>query len=115
MDRTSTIYDLRVGYKAKLIISDNEVVSIEVNDIENSQEITGKVVYVNHEKKMIMLQTENVNGQKELVYLNVATDTVIMTIKGQSRTLSSIALGDSIISVGSYTGGMFDAESVIIK
>ncbi len=115
LNLTSTIYDLRVGYKVSVSFDGTEIVSIEAAETETSQKIFGKVVYVNNDKKLIMLQIKNNSNENEIVYLSLDPKSVIMTLSGQIKRVSDLVQGTSIICVGSYSGGTFNAVSVIIE
>lgn len=115
LNQTATIYDLRVGYNVSIIFDGNEIVSIEAVETETSQQIIGKVVYVNVDKKIIMLQITNENNENEIVYVNLNYKTIIMTLAAQTKKITDLKMGDNIISVGSYSGGTFNAVSIIIK
>lgn len=115
LNLTSTIYDLRVGYKVSVSFDGTEIVSIEADETETSQKIFGKVVYVNNDKKLIMLQVKNSSNENEIVYLSLDTKSVIMTLSGQIKRVSDLTPDTSVICVGSYSGGTFNAVSVIIE
>ncbi|HBB28416.1 MAG TPA: hypothetical protein DC000_04050, partial [Clostridiales bacterium] len=115
LNATSTIYDLRVGYKVSVSFDGAEIISIEADETETSQKIFGKVVYVNNDKKLIMLQVKNNSNENEIVYLSLDAKSVIMTLSGQIKRVSDLVPNTNVICVGSYSGGTFNAVSVIIE
>ena len=115
LNATSTIYDLRVGYKVSVSFDGTEIISIEADETETSQKIFGKVVYVNSDKKLIMLQVKNNSNENEIVYLSLDSKSVIMTLSGQIKRVTDLVPNTNVICVGSYSGGTFNAVSVIIE
>lgn len=115
LNATATIYDLRVGYKVSVSYDGTEIISIEADETETSQKIFGKVVYVNTDKKLVMLQVKNNSNENEIVYLSIDAKSVIMTLSGQIKRVTDLTAGTNVICVGSYSGGTFNAVSVIIE
>ncbi len=115
LNTTCTIYDLRVGYKVSVSFDGSEIISIDVAEKETSQEIVGKIVYVNVDKKLIMLQVVNDANENETMFISLDSKTTIMNLLGQTKRITDLKTGDSVISVGTYSGGTFNAVSVIIK
>lgn len=115
LNATATIYDLRVGYKVSVSFDGTEIISIEAAETETSQKIFGKVVYVNNDKKLIMLQVKNNSNENENVYLSLDSKSVIMTLSGQIKRVTDLTPNTNVICVGSYSGGTFNAVSVIIE
>ena len=62
-----------------------------------------------------MLQVKNNANENEIVYLNLNSNSVIMTLSGQIKKITDLTSGADVICVGSYSGGTFNAVSVIIE
>lgn len=121
LNSSSSIYDLRVGYKVNVSIVGNEITSIEAASTEESQEITGKIVYVykssniNLDKNVVIIQVKNSLNEKELIYLNLNSNSIIMNLSGHQVRVSELEQGMNVICVGSYSGGTFNVVSIIVK
>lgn len=115
LNMTSSIYDLRVGYEVNINLDGNTIVALEANETETSQQINGKVIYVNYETEMIMTEVKRDNQSTEIVYITAQDRTTVMTLTGSKMRFKDITIGDELISVGSYSGGNFNAVSIIVK
>ncbi|QSX05035.1 S-layer homology domain-containing protein [Sedimentibacter sp. zth1] len=115
LNSTSSIYDLRVGYNVSLSFEGQDVISIEATETEASQQINGKIIYINVEKKTVMVKITKEFGEEEILYVSLGSNAKIMTLSAQVKYIKDLKIGDSIISVGSYSGGTFNAVSIIIK
>lgn len=114
-DATASIYDLRIGYRVALSFDGEEIMSVDAKNDDTSQELSGKVIYVNPEKKTVILKISNEFGQSEIITLNLNVKTKIISLTGRIKYIKDLKAGDSIISIGTYSGGNFDAISIIIK
>lgn len=115
LDKTSTVYDLRVGYSVKIKFSGDEIKYIEATKTETSQQINAKIVYVNIAKKTIMAKIENEFNNGEIIYISLDYNSNVFSIAGRHISLKDLEIGSNIISVGSYSGGTFNAVSIIVK
>lgn len=115
LNQTSSVYDLRVGYSVKIKFSGDEIKYIEATKTETSQQINAKVVYVNTSNKIIMAKIEDDYGNGEIIYISLDRDCNMFTLTGRRIYLKDLEIGNSIISVGSYNGGEFNAVSIIVK
>jgi hypothetical protein len=121
LNTSSSIYDLRVGYKVKVGLDGTEITSIEADAAETSQQLNGKIVYIykpsnlSLEKSVIILQVKNNLNENEIVYLNLNSNSIIMNLAAQKIRISDLAQGMNVICVGSYSGGTFNVVSIIVK
>jgi len=115
LNQSASIYDLRLGYKIDVQFNGDNVISIIAKETESSQEVTGKILYVNQLKKTVMLQVIDDQNNKETIYAYLSNDTTIMNLRGSRLNLSDLESGQTVLCVGAYSGGNFSAVSVIVK
>lgn len=112
--RNASIYDLRLGFNVNVNTSGDEIVTIEASELETATSFSGKVIFINTDDKVIMMQNVN-NGQTELVYLKVTSNTKIFNTAGSTRSFDNIIEGESILSMAISQGGEYIAVSIMIK
>lgn len=112
--KNSSIYDLRIGFNVKVNTSGDEIVTIEASELETATSFSGKVIFLNEDDNIIMMQNVN-NGQTELVYLKITKNTKIFNTAGDTRDIDDIAEGESILSMAISQGGEYVAVSIMIK
>lgn len=112
---TATIYDLRIGYNVSVNTSGSEIVTIETSQLQTAKSFSGKVIYVNSDDKVIMMQNVKDNGQTELIYLNVTSSTKIFDTTGATKYFKDIKEGESILSTAISQGGVYVAASIMIQ
>lgn len=113
--KNATIYDLRLGYQVNVNTSGDQVVTIEAAEIQTAKSFTGKVVFVNIDDKLLMMQNIKDNGETELVYLRVTNSSKIFNTTGSTKYLKDITEGVSIMSTAISQGGEYVAVSIMIQ
>lgn len=112
--RNASIYDLRLGFNVNVNTSGDEIVTIDASELETAMSFSGKVIYINKDDKIIMIQNV-VNGQTELVNLKVTNNTKIFNTLGNTKYLNDIKEGESILSMAISQGGENVAVSIMVK
>ncbi len=112
--KTASIYDLRPGYNVNINTSGDEIVTIEASELQTARNFKGKVIFLNIDEKLIMMQNIKDNGQTELIYLRVTNNTKIFNNLGETKYLKDIKEGESILSTAVSQNGEFTAVSVMI-
>lgn len=110
-----TIYDLRLGYNVKVNTSGDEIVTMEASQIDTAKSYTGKIVYINADDKIIMMQNVTASGKTELIYLTVTNDTVILDTSGITKYFKDLKEGESILSIAVSQGGENVARTIMIQ
>lgn len=113
--KNATIYDLRLGYQVNVNTSGDQIVTIEAAEIQTAKSFSGKVVFVNIDDKLIMMQNIKDNGETELVYLRVTNSTKIFNTTGTTKYLKDITEGANIMSTAISQGGEYIAVSIMIQ
>nr|WP_300089818.1 S-layer homology domain-containing protein [Sedimentibacter sp.] len=111
----ATIYDLRVGYNVSVNTSGNEIVTIEASQLQTAKSFSGKVIYINSDDKIIMMQNIKDNGQKELIYLTVTGTTKIFDTTGATKYFKDLEEGENILSTAISQSGEYVAASIMIQ
>lgn len=111
----ATIYDLRIGYNVSVNTSGNEIVTIEASQLQTAKSFSGKVIYINLDDKIIMMQNIKDNGQKELIYLTVTGNTKIFDTTGATKYLKDLEEGENILSTAISQSGEYVAASIMIQ
>lgn len=114
-DKNASIYDLRLGYKVNMNTFGDEIVSIEASELQTAMNFSGKVLYLNTDDKVIMMQNVNSNGKTELIYLKVTNNTKIFNTSGTTKYIKDIVEGESILTTAISQGGEYVAVSIIIQ
>jgi len=114
-NKNATIYDLRVGYNVSLNTSGDEIVTIEASELQTAKSFSGKVVYINIDDKLIMMQNVKENGQSELIYLKITNSTKIFNTLGETKYLKDITEGKIILSTAISQSGEYVAASIMIQ
>ncbi len=107
-----TIYDLRPGNSASIVVDGSMLSSIESSATAayGKTSVSGKVQSVNNTLKVISLQ--GVGGSTETVYYD--SSTTFLKSNGKSATAKDIVAGSSVSVTGSDTTGYFVATIIII-
>ena len=104
-----SLYNLRPNDKVAMVVSGDEVISIEVDKSSTSStQLNGTILLVNTSDKTLMIQLEN--GEAVTVDVSGANFT---STSGSSVYLSKLAAGDTVQIYGSYTGAKFTATLVL--
>lgn len=114
-NKNASINDLRVGYNVEINTSGDEIVTIEASEIQTAMNFAGKVIFINKDDKLIMMQSVNGSGQTELVYLKITNSTKIFNISGETKYLKDMKEGQSILSTAISQGGEYVAVSIMIQ
>ncbi|MGD9567651.1 MAG: S-layer homology domain-containing protein [Sedimentibacter sp.] len=114
-NKNASINDLRVGYNVSINTSGDEIVTIEASEIQTAINFAGKIVFINTDDKIIMMQNVNSSGQTELVYLKVTNNTRIFNISGDTKYIKDMSEGQSILSTAISQGGEYVAVSIMIQ
>ncbi len=107
-----TIYDLRPGNSASIVVDGSMLSSIESSATATygKTSVSGKVQSVNNTLKVISLQ--GVGGATETVYYD--SSTTFLKSNGKSATAKDIVSGSNLSVTGSDTTGYFVATIIII-
>jgi hypothetical protein len=111
----ATIYDLRVGYNVSVNTSGNEIVTIEASQLQTAKSFSGKIIYINEDDKIIMMQNIKDNGQKELIYLTFTSNTKIFDTTGATKYFKDLEEGENILSTAISQSGEYVAASIMIQ
>ncbi len=114
-NKNASINDLRVGYNVEVNTSGDEIVTIEASELQTAMNFAGKIIFINKDDKLIMMQNVNSSGQTELVYLRITNSTKIFNISGETKYLKDMAEGQSILSTAISQGGEYVAVSIMIQ
>ena len=113
--KSVNLSSLRPGYKLGLVVSGEQVVSIEIQQaVNSSNKLTGTVIYVSTSDKYIYLRCVDEAGNEEIVTVNAPSGTVILDVStGDSLSLKYLEAGDIIEANGAYDGAEFDATVIL--
>lgn len=114
-NKNASINDLRVGYNIDVNTSGDEILTIEAAEIQTAYNFTGKVIFINKDDKLIMVQNKNSNGQTELIYLKVTNSTKLFNISGETKYFKDMVEGQIILSTAISQGGEYIAVSIMIQ
>lgn len=110
-----SIYDLRLGYKVFVNTSGDEIVTMDVSEIETAKSLSGKIIFINEEDKLIMMQNTTASGKTELTYLLITTRTKIYDTSGTTKYFKDLKEGEDIMSFAVPQGGEYVATSIMIQ
>lgn len=113
--KNASISDLRVGYTVNVNTSGDEIVTIEASELQTAMNFTGKVIFINKDDKLIMMQNVNSSGQSELIYLKITNSTKIFNLSGETKYLKDMKEGQNILSTAISQGGEYVAVSIMIQ
>ncbi|KGG80985.1 hypothetical protein Y919_03170 [Caloranaerobacter azorensis H53214] len=109
------IYDLRLGYFVELDIESDEIVSMEVEPIEQNDRYEGEIEYLNDDAEVIVLSVINYNtGKKEVVRIDITKFTSFIDSDGDRIKFRNLRKGDKVIAIGHFDGGIFTAKTIIV-
>ncbi|HNZ82220.1 MAG TPA: S-layer homology domain-containing protein [Sedimentibacter sp.] len=110
-----SIYDLRLGYNAYINTSGDEIVSMEVSELDTAKSFIGKIIFINEDDRLIMMQSITGTGKTELIYLTVANRTIIYDTSGETKYFKDLEEGESIVAIAVQRGGEYEATSIMIQ
>lgn len=113
--KNASIYDLRLGYQVNVNTSGDEIVTIEATEMQAAESFSGKVIFVNTDDKLIMMQNIKSNGQTELIYVRVTNSTKIVDTSGSAKYIKDIVEGYSIMSTVISKDGEYVAVFIMIQ
>jgi len=113
--KNATIYDLRLGYQVDVNTSGDQIVTIEAAEIQTAKSFSGKVVFVNVDDKLIMMQNIKDNGETELIYLRITNSTKIFDTSGNTKYLKDVEEGVNVMSTAVSQSGEYVAVSIMIQ
>lgn len=114
-NKNASINDLRVGYNVEVNTSGDEIVTIEASELQTAINFAGKIIFINKDDKIIMMQNVNSIGQTELVYLKITNNTKIFNISGETKYLKDMTEGQRVLSTAISQGGEYVAISIMIQ
>lgn len=112
--KTSTIYDLKLGYSVEVEIEGNEVVEIDAISRNQNDRYEGIIEWINSKADVITISTINASGDKENIRIDVDSRTTYIDEDGDETSLRRLDEGDEILVIGNYEEGVFTAKTVII-
>jgi len=110
-----SIYELRLGYKVNINTSGDEIVTMEVSQIETAKNFDGKILFINKDDRLIMMQNTTPSGKTELIYLTVTNNTRIFDITGTTKYFKDLKEGENILSTAVQQGAENIAVSIMIQ
>ncbi|MTI70982.1 MAG: S-layer homology domain-containing protein [Firmicutes bacterium] len=110
--RTSTLYDLRLGYFVELEIESSEIVKIDAIERQINDDRSGIVKYINRDAEVISIK---VPGESETIRIDVTDDTNFIDTDGDKTRFRTLDEGDEVLVIGSSDGGIYTAKTIIIK
>ena len=110
-----SIYELRLGYKVNINTSGDEIVTMEVSQIETAKNFDGKILFINKDDRLIMMQNTTPSGKTELIYLTVTNNTRIFDITGTTKYFKDLKEGENILSTAVQQGAENIAVSITIQ
>ena len=115
-DKNASIRDLRVGYNVDINTSGDEVVTIDASEIQTGMYFAGKIIFINTDDKLIMMQSVNSSGQSEFIpNLRVTNNTKIFNMSGDTKRLKDLEEGQTILCTAIPQSGEYVALSIIIQ
>lgn len=115
-NRNVSIYDLRLGNNVKINTSGEEIVTMEVSQIDTAKSFSGKIIFINADDKLIMMQNNvTATGKTELIYLLVGNNTIIYDTAGKTKYFKDLIEGESIVCIAVQQGGEYVATSIMIQ
>ncbi len=114
-NKNVSIYDLRLGYNVKVNTSGDKIVTMEVSQIETAKSFSGKIIFINQDDKLIMMQNITSTGKSELIYLTITNNTKIFDTAGSTKYFKDLKEGESILSFAVSQGGENVAASIMIQ
>lgn len=108
----ATIYDLRPGNSATVVIDGSTIASIESSAVSSSgkTQVAGKVASINTTLKVISVT--NANGGTDTVYYE--SGTTFLKTSGKAATAKDIVQGTNITATGNDSTGYFVATIIIV-
>lgn len=110
-----SIYDLRLGYTVFVNTTGDEIVTMEVSEMETAKSYSGKIIFINEDDKLIMMQSTTNTGKTELIYLSITNNTKIFDTSGTTRYFKDLKEGENILSIAVQQGSENVAVSVMIQ
>ncbi|MTI68237.1 MAG: S-layer homology domain-containing protein [Firmicutes bacterium] len=109
--RTSTLYDLRLGYYVELEIESSEIVKIDAIERQTNDDRSGVVKYINRDAEVISIKVPREN---ETIRIDVTDDTNFIDTDGDKTRFRTLDEGDEVLVIGTSDGGIYTAKTIII-
>ena len=110
-----SIYDLRLGYNVSVNTSGDEIVTMEVSEMETAKSFTGKIIFINEDDRLIMMQSVTSTGKTEIIYLSITNNTKIYDTSGSTKYFKDLEEGENILSIAVQQSGEYMAVSIMIQ
>ena len=110
-DKLSEIYDLRLGYHAKLVLESDEIISVDVDEKTLNNEYMGEVEYINADAGFLRIK---INGSQESLNVNLSSNISIKDMDGKSVSINDITGGDKVLVKGYMDKGYFVADKIVL-
>ena len=101
-----------VGGQVTMTVVNGVVSRVELEDSAAAGELTGKVLYVNGNDRVILVESDGGQGR---VSVSVPASAKVMRVTGATVGLDSLEAGASLQIFGSYKGEQFEATMVLVK
>ena len=106
------------SYHVKVNLESNTIVSMQVQRVEETQQITGVVELVNPSYYLVnIVATDAVTGESKTTQIFVKKGAKIINSASTSTknlSVDDILVGDTITAIGTTSTGVFEATTVII-
>ncbi|HHV82665.1 MAG TPA: S-layer homology domain-containing protein [Tepidanaerobacter syntrophicus] len=103
--------EIRPNYYVDVEVENNEAVRIDVTVKNVKETLTGTVVNVNEDVKVIVVSVKNSDGTKSNQHVYYTSDTIFYKDNREVR-ISKILVGDEVICIGDYDNGLFFADTI---
>jgi hypothetical protein len=112
-DQPASMYDLRVGAKAKIYTESNNITKIYTSEVIGPSQITGVVKNINTNYYIITLEEIGTGSGEQKVA--VKRNCVIVDNTGRNiTTFSKIPKGSTIVCFGDMNSGIYEVNTIII-
>ena len=111
-DSVISVYDLKPDYKVGMVVSGDQVVSIEVEKSStSSNKLTGTVLATDTTARTITIKPENSAG--DVIVTADVSNANLINVAGGAFSLSNLSPNEVVEMYGSYEGAKFIATLVI--
>lgn len=113
--KDATLSAIKPGYKLGLVVSGDQVSSIEIRQaVNSSNKLIGTAIYVNSSEKYIYLRAQDEAGNEEIITVNIPSGTIILDVNtGEELYLKSLNPGDALEINGAFEGTEFNAKIIL--
>lgn len=115
MDKTATIYDLRLGAYVKLTTSSEMVTKIESEALSESLSLTGTITTINSAYGMVIITYAGPGGEMVEKQLFIKDNAKILDVSTNKMVaLKNLKVGNVITAAGTEKLGVYEVSSVMI-